>query len=432
MRLPYLAAAFILVVVATAMILLVVSARAISWGSWPQILAFVALIVLASYLHAQDPAGGVVSSTGTLFYVAIYIFNPATAFLVVALGYAIGNTLPRGWVTWRACFNGAQMGLSAFGGSLAFRSLGGDASSQVLLSQILPSIAGPLAHQVANNFFIAVLISRIREAPFFRTWLSFVGEFFWSNLLSIPAAVLIAFLYTRVHHIFILTFLFSLPFQRWAMNLYLEERNSYTRIIESLVRASEMSLPGTRGHARRVADLSVAMGRKLSFIEHEIESLEYAALLHDVGMIGLDDKLTSDNAYLDPRPFIDAHTRAGAEIVSELPRSEVAEMVLNHHMNFAVEVLHRSAKARRPSVGSRIIALAEDVDSRLKGLFPYQNPYSLSSALDAVRRNRGSVFDPDVVDAFLAVYAEVLGLSERLLDGTVLGSISPGLANDEA
>ena len=186
MRFPLSATLFIPAVVGASAVLLVAASGAIPSDQFPQILLFMLLIVVASYLHAQDPAGGVVSSTGTLFYAAIYIFNPVTTFFVVAMGYAIGNTLPRTWVTWRAFFNGAQMGLSALLGSLVFRSLGGNPAALSFASQILPSLLGPVTHQIANNFFIGFLISRMRGAPFVRTWISFVQEFLWSNLLGIP------------------------------------------------------------------------------------------------------------------------------------------------------------------------------------------------------------------------------------------------------
>jgi putative nucleotidyltransferase with HDIG domain len=391
------------VVVGTAAALLVVFSDRISPASFPQMLVFIFLIATASFLHARDPAGGVVSSASTLFYVAIYVFDPLTAFLVVALGYAVGNALPRSWVAWRALFNGAQMGMSALVGGLVFKGLGGDPASQVLTSQILPSLLGPLAHQVTNNFFVGFLISKIRNASFIRTWISFVREFFWTNLLSIPTSVLIAVLYARVHEAFILVFLLALPFQRWAMKLVLNERMAYMRIIESLVRACELSLPGARGHARRVADLSVAIARQMGLVESDVESLEYAALLHDIGMIGLDEELGSKNAYSRVEELIAQHSKRGAEIVGELPRRDLREMILNHHVPYRVKSSDKWDPGARVSRGARILALAEDVDSKLFGLFPYQRSYPISDIVRAVIDGRGSVYDPEVVDAFLAV-----------------------------
>lgn len=418
MRFPTTVVLFVLTVITVSAILLVVSSSALSWDLFPQILLFTLLVVVASYLIVEDPAGGVVSATGTLFYVAIYVFSPVDAFFVVSLGYAIGNTLPRSWVTWRACFNGAQMGLSVLLGSLVYRGLGGHPGALAFASQVLPSVLGPLIHQMANNFFVGFVISQVRGVSFVRTWVSFVRDPLWSNLLTIPTAILIAILYTRVHHAFVLVFLVSLPFQRWATILYLKQRGIYTKIIESLVRAGELSLPGTTGHARRVADLSVAIGRELGLIERDIESIEFGALLHDIGMIGLDDALASGSAHSDSRRWIDAHVQKGSEIVGELPRREIAQMVLDHHTAFS-GTSGRGGRERKPiSVATRIIALAEEVDSRLHGLFPYSEAQSLESVLRFVASSRGTMFDPRVVDAFVRVVRKeaTAGLADLSLE----------------
>jgi putative nucleotidyltransferase with HDIG domain len=369
----------------------------------PQMALFVSLIVIASFLIIEDPSGGVISSTGTLFYVVLYVFDPVSAFLIVALGYSIGNALPRPWVTWRTCFNGAQMGLSVFLGSLVYRGLGGNLEASAIGAQLIPAIAGPLVHQLANNFFIAFLISRMRNLRFFQTWANFVRELLWSNVLSIPTAILIAILYVRVHHVFALVFLLSLPFQRWALRLYLEKRKTYARIVEHLVTAGEMSLPGTRGHAHRVANLASEIGRRLGLAERDLEAIGYAALLHDIGMIGMDDQITSKDAQSNPNPLIDAHVKLGAEIVAELGRPDIVEMVLNHHTPYMPDPVTSNEVMVRPSLGARILTLCEDVDSQLHRLFPHRDPLPLESVLRETKRRRGSYLDPQVVDAFLGV-----------------------------
>lgn len=406
MRVSLSATLAISVVVGTAVVIFTAFSASVRPLLFPQMFLFILLIASASLLHARDPAGGVVSPTASMFYAAIYLFDPITAFFLVALGYAIGNVLPRPWVTWRTFFNGAQMGMSALVGGIIYRTLGGDPASTNFASQILPSLLAPLAHQATNNFFIAFLISRMRRVSFVQTWISFIREFFWANFLSIPTSILIAVLYARVHEAFALVFIVILPLQRWAMQLVLGERNTYMRIIESLVRACELSFPGMRGHARRVADLSVAIGRRMALVEDNIEALEYAGLVHDIGMIGLEEELNSADAYLQVEYLIAEHVRLGAEIVSDLPRRELREIVLHHHAPYRREVRGKNESEEPISISARILALAEDVDSRLFGLFPYQSSYPANAVMESVLAGRGSLYDPAVVDAFLAVCDE--------------------------
>lgn len=419
MKLPLSVALTVVGVVGTAGILLIALSKNIPPAEFAEMILFILLIATASFPQAQNPAGGVVSSATSLLYVSIYVFKPITALLVVSLGYGIGNALPRSWVTWRAFFNGAQMGTAVLVGGIVYRNLGGDPTSSNLSSQILPILLGAFALQLANNFFISLIVSKTRKVSFLQTWISFVREFIWPNLLSIPTSVLIAILYVRLHEAFVLVFLLVLPFHRWAVQLVLEERMTYMRIIESLVRAWEFGFPGMRGHARRVADLSMAIGRGMGLVENDIEALEYAALMHDIGMIGLEDELSSPDANSRTERLIGDHVRLGAEIVSELPRRDVREMILNHHARYQPRGGEDARLRKRMSVGARILALAEDVDSRLYGLFPYRRAHTMNEVVESVVVGRGSVYDPEVVDVFLSVRA---GASE-VDDETSLGEL---------
>ena len=401
MRIPNIVSLFVIAVVATFLVFIVAFASEIPFDHFGQLFLFAILITIASSWIITDPAGRVLSSTAALFYTIMYLFDPITVLLVAALGYSAGNTLPRGWVTWRAFFNGAQIGLSVAFGSLVYRLLGGEPSRLTSVSQVLPTLFGPLAYQVANNFFTQFFLTSVRRTPFLQAWLGGVRDFFLSNLLSVPTAVLITILYVRVHYSLSLIFLVSLPFQQWAVKLYLEKRDVYSRIVESLVRAGELGHPSARGHARRVADLSVRIARELGLIEREVETIEFAGLLHDIGMIAFDDVVLS-GASADLRPM-NAHVRLGAEIVSELSRQEITEMVLNHHVAFSESPLSEDKSVNPVSLGARIVALAEEVDSRLYGLFPHSETHSFESIRQMVVGRRGSEFDPRVVDAFLRV-----------------------------
>jgi hypothetical protein len=413
MRFPAGNSLLVVFVTSLSTIILVGSFSRVPPSDYPQIALFIMLIIVASSLVIRDPAGGALTSTGTLFYTIIYLFDPATAFVIASVGHTIGLTLTRGWVTWRTFFNGSQIGLSVAFAALVYRLLGGDPSSQVLAPQILPTLLGPLAHQTANNFFVSLFFSMVRGVPFLKNWLSFMREVMWTNLLGIPTAILITILSLRIHFLMALTFLLALPLQRWAVSLYLQKRGVYSSIVDSLIRAAEFSQAGSSGHARRVADLSVAIGRELGLTERYIESVEFAGLLHDVGMIGLEDLEGSREA----SNWITAHTRMGFEIVSELPRPEIAEMVLHHHVPYEL----RGSVDHPQSIGARVISLAEDVDSRLYGLYPYPEPQPLAAVVRLVSEQKDHMFDPAVADAFLRIVGEGV-----LAEASERNSISAG------
>lgn len=106
-----------------------------------------------------------------------------------------------------------------------------------------------------------------------------------------------------------------------SFNLYLRIRRAYTETIGALARAAELDRPQDAGHAQRVSELAVAVGRHLRLDSNELERLSYAALLHDIGKIGE----TADTASV-------SHAARGADIVADIPfLREVAPLIRDHH-----------------------------------------------------------------------------------------------------
>lgn len=131
-----------------------------------------------------------------------------------------------------------------------------------------------------------------------------------------------------------------------SFNLYLRIRRGYADTIGALAHAAELDRPHDSGHARRVADLSVAVGRKMGLSSHELERIGYAALLHDIGRMG--------EAGEDPRG---AHARRGAEIVSSVPfLKDVAPLI---------DVPESESGAAQP-IGTEIVRTCSHYD-RLRG-----------------------------------------------------------------
>lgn len=391
----------VLAVVAAATLAIDVFAHQVSWTAWQHLLLFFGIVVIASSIRMPDPRGGSIVPTTVLSYLAIYVFNPPTALLVVGTGGAIGYVISRGWIPWRAIVNGSLMALSVAIGAFVFGLLGG-VPGQIELVQAYPAlVGGPLAQQAANRFFVDFVVSRWRGTPFFGTWLNGLRELFWPNLLSIPTAIMLAILYTNVHYASILAYLALLPLQSLALRLYIKRRQLYAQIVDGLVVATDVNFPLGRGHARRVADLAVAIAREMRVSETDLESVEFAALLHDVGMIGKDDVLDRPVLSSDDAVGLRDHVRVGAEIAQELPRKEIASIILRHHERYDGRGYPDGWSGESIPLGARIIALAEVVDSMASGIFPYSSPVPIDVIASEVAAEKGRAFDPEVADAFL-------------------------------
>src|SRR5437667_11343920 len=326
---------FITVVVFAAAAIIWVFGAEIRWQEWPELLMFMILITVTSTFPIPHPRGGIVTSTTTLMYVLLSVQEPVSALLVAGSAYAIGHAMSRGWVPWRTFFNGSQMGISVGLASLVLRLVGGSPHAPGVLSFLLPLTLGSRVDQATDDFFVTFYFGRLRQTPWFQTWLLEFKDSLSSNLLTIPSAALLAILYVFVHPATLLLYLVSFPAQRLAVQLYLQQRQIYNQAIDSIVLAIDASFPQGAGHSRRVADLASALARKMRLPDPDVEAIESGALLHDVGMIGLEEFIESatqhDSAAIER---IQQHVLMGAEIAGELPRRDVSEIVMRHHENY--------------------------------------------------------------------------------------------------
>ncbi len=378
-----------------------VFADRIPWADWPELLAFFGMIVIAFSVSVQDPRGRSLFPNIVLSYLSIYVFELPTAVLVTFAGCTVGYTINRGWIPWRALFNGAQFALSVAVGAFIYRLLGGVPRQIEDSHSLVALIAAPLANHIANHFFIGYSISQRRGTPFLRTWLIGVRDLFLPNLLSVATGVFLAIMYMRVHYAAVFAYLALLPLQWWAIQLYIKRRQLYAQIVDGLVAASDLNFPLGGGHSRRVADLAVAIAREMRLDEMAVESVEFAALLHDVGMIGKDDLLERPVVTTEDAEGLQDHVRVGAEIARELPRKEIATMILRHHEKYDGSGYPEGLTGESIPLGARIIALAEAVDSMALGAFPHTSRVPIESIVSSITAEKGRAFDREVVEALL-------------------------------
>lgn len=400
-RLPRGFQLYVITVILAAVSLLWVLLTSVHWKAWPELLMLMTLITVASMFPVPNPRGGYITPTQTLMYVLLSVQTPGAALLVAGSAYAIGHAITRRWVPWRAIYNGSQMGLSVALASLVFHLAGGSPQKPGIVSLLLPLIMASFVHQISNNFFVASFSSRLRGVPLLATWFDELKDFLWSNLLTVPAAALLSILYVSVHPAMVLFFLASLPVQRWALELYLQQRRIYDQAIDSLVVAIDANFPQGAGHSRRVALIAATMARRMRLPDLEVEMIRLAALVHDVGMIGLEEFLQPDSLSPSLPARLREHVTIGAEVAKEFPQQEVGEIVLYHHEHYDGSGYPRGLKGGQIPLGARIVAVAETFDSMVSGGLPYAERISAEEAVRSVQEQAGKTLDPRAVTAFL-------------------------------
>ena len=180
------------------------------------------------------------------------------------------------------------------------------------------------------------------------------------------------------------------------------------RALETLVVAIEAKDGSTAGHLQRVKRLAVRLGRRLECSADELRTLQLAAVLHDVGKVGVPDYILQKPSRLTDSEFeeVAAHAGIGANIVSTMDFPEpVDEVVLSHHEHWDGSGYPRGLAGEDiPKLG-RILTVVDCFDA-LVSERPYRQALPIDAALELLRRQQGKIFDPKILDAFLEMAPE--------------------------
>ncbi len=182
----------------------------------------------------------------------------------------------------------------------------------------------------------------------------------------------------------------------------------YHEIIECLTTALEAKDPYTCGHSTRVADLAHELGERSGLRGEELENLHIAAHLHDIGKIGIPDRVLHKAGALTPeeRETIQEHPVIGYQILARSSRlNHLAEIVLYHHERWDGGGYPLGLQGAGIPLGARIIAICDAMDAMCSDR-PYRKALSLEACLQELRDNRGRQFDPALVDLLFKIMAK--------------------------
>jgi len=183
-----------------------------------------------------------------------------------------------------------------------------------------------------------------------------------------------------------------------------QNQELFLETIRTLAAAIDAKDPYTRGHSERVASYSMALSRHLGLKQDEVFRIHIAAILHDVGKLGIKDGILNKPGGLSDDEFevMRQHPSIGAQIMSPIRMlKDIIPGIRNHHETWDGTGYPDRLKGDQIPMVARIIGVADTFDA-MTTTRPYQTAMTLEYVLAKMRSMSGSRFDPLVIDAFLA------------------------------
>jgi putative nucleotidyltransferase with HDIG domain len=392
----------------------------------PQWLILVALTVASGFAMLRIPAMPISFSISDTFNIAAaLVFGPSAGAIAAALdGLVLSSRMAstRRSID-RVLFNMAAPAIALWIASQVFFALGGNQPLEGPLSALrllaLLTLFGTLDFSL-NSGIVAAAISLDRRQPILAIWREHLAGV-WITYFGGTFGAMLLMLLARSGTVDTLILIIPLP-----VILYVSFRHAigrtqdqishlgtmnkvYIAAIEALAHAVDAKDQVTHDHTRRVQDQTVRLARALEVEdEGEIQAINAAALLHDVGKLAIPEHILNKPGRLSPAEFeiMKRHAPIGADILAVigLPYA-VAPIVRHHHESWDGSGYPDGLAGELIPIGSRIIAVVDCFDA-LTSDRPYRPRMEDRDALQILNDRRGKMYDPRVVDAFFAMHGE--------------------------
>jgi putative nucleotidyltransferase with HDIG domain len=189
---------------------------------------------------------------------------------------------------------------------------------------------------------------------------------------------------------------------------YHKLRETLITTVNTLASTVEMKDPYTAGHQRRVTILACAIAEEMGLTEEQFDGLRMAGLIHDIGKITVPAEILNKSGRISDTEFniIKTHPQAGYKVLKEIEFPwPVAQIVLQHHERLDGSGYPQGLKKEEIMLEARILAVADVVEA-MASHRPYRPAHSIAVALEKITKNRGIIYDPEVVDICTRVFTE--------------------------
>jgi PAS domain S-box-containing protein len=185
-------------------------------------------------------------------------------------------------------------------------------------------------------------------------------------------------------------------------------RKSLGATINAMAVTVETRDPYTAGHQRRVADLARTIASEMKLTNEQIDGIRMASMIHDIGKISIPSEILAKPTKLTELEFslIKTHSQSGYNILKDIDFLwPVAQIILQHHERINGSGYPNGLTGEQILLESQILAVADVVEA-ISSHRPYRPAFGINIALNEITKNRGILYNPDIVDACLRLFGE--------------------------
>lgn len=340
----------------------------------------------------------------------------------------------------KTLFNVAQRMAAVFVAALVYTSLGGgfppaylgitvSLSSDIVQRDFGLFFAFATTYFIVNSVLVSLVVALSSERTFREVWRLNTRGVLGYDVAASLIAVFIAWLYMVSERwigfgpIALIGLVIPVAAARHVYGLYHQLQNNGEELLQVMVKAIEARDPYTSGHSLRVRSLSRAIAVEFGLSAREIEQVETAALLHDVGkiheefapLLRKESRLTAEETVL-----MQTHSSRGAELVGIISRFRgfIQDSIQHHHERWDGQGYPTGLAGKDIPLGARIILISDTVDAMTTDR-PYRKRLPLDLVVAELQRCKGTQFDPDLADLVISSVA-----IRRLITAEVVGELT--------
>ena len=386
-----------------------------------------------SFLPVLEAA--VVSIAGIISITTIIIFGPLAGALidvcsgiVTAITTAASSrkepTQKRASLVRRALFNIGMFVVSTILSGYAYILCGGQIGKINILMNIFPLIVLVSVREFLNIFILIGVLSIQTAQSFYGIWKNNFGPVIPIGVIGgVFGGGLLAFSYVNFGFAGLAIFFLPVLATSYSLRLYTSNMRVYVNDLEKVNKDLDDANLGllqtmaavidaydvyTSGHSSQVAIYASEVAKKMGLHSKEIDILFKAALVHDIGKVGIPDTIIGKQGSLTNEEYIivKRHPVIGADIVGQMKGLQgLVSLVRHHHERWDGKGYPEGLAGEQIPVSVRILTLADTLDTLCSDR-PYRPTRSFDEVVAEIKRCSGTQFDPNVVTAFLSLVEE--------------------------